>query len=364
MPYPHPQYSEQAKYSDPAERAYGEDPSWPGPQMATTRYGQPSRSAHDNGWMIPPNIPVSHPAYAYNEARSTDYGYGVHPSMEKALPGTPQAMQGHESYSRQLGPPEPYVREIMPTNSVFRHVLSYRAYRLRNTNSDLRSDLRNVKENTEFLRMAMYGADFSGRDELGVLSFLARLTDSANDLEMTESQLFRVLPHFLAGTANERYRGALAFAGRSQLSGGIPSGIWSWPSAVNWLLRTYARDDALDRALTDLRIMSQKPGEEEESFIQRLTNALAKCGYPLSPDDFIARFVDGLDIRIKSLVRRFRSQNPQSDLLELVDVASGEGIAMRARAPRRERPVEHTAPQFMRPTSVLNYLDNAGDPIF
>eukprot|EP00171_Calliarthron_tuberculosum_P004452 IDg4452t1 len=146
---------------------------------------------------------------------------------------------------------------------------------------------------------------------------------------------------------------------RSNAAGATPNGIWNWPSAVNWLLRSYARDDALDRALTALRTMSQNPGEEEDAYMQRLTNAHARCGYPLQIDDFAARFVDGLDPRIRSLVRRYRSSNPGADLLELVEEAGTEGAAMRARSAKR--PSAYSRGQ---PTKLANYLDTDGDPIF
>ena len=57
-------------------------------------------------------------------------------------------------------------------------------------------------------------------------------------------------------------------------------GIYNWPTAVNWLIRVYATDTNIERALSEFRSIKQKPNEEEESYYQRLMAAHARCGFP------------------------------------------------------------------------------------
>lgn len=106
--------------------------------------------------------------------------------------------------------------------------------------------------------------------------------------------------------------------------------------------------------------MSHKTEEEEEAYLQRLTAVHSQCGYPLTTDDFAARFIDGLDSRIRSLVRRFRAANRGVEILELFEEASTEGAAMQARAPKRAQDPYSR----VKTTMLANFLDKDCDPIY
>ncbi len=62
---------------------------------------------------------------------------------------------------------------------------------------------------------------------------------------MTEREAYVTLPNFLGKRAAQQFSAARARSTQSE-------GISSWPSAVNFLLRAYATDENIRRAVEDL----------------------------------------------------------------------------------------------------------------
>lgn len=182
---------------------------------------------------------------------------------------------------------------------------------------------------------------------------------NAENLDMTESQAFCVLPSFLDSPAKYHYSAAVALSGSG-------SGVWNWPSAVNWLLRTYASDELLNQALNALRRATQKSNEDEGVFLQRINLLHARCGYPLPAAEFMALFVDGLDNRNRPLLHRYRTQNRNADLIDIVEVARAEGQTMRNSLHSQLSTSNRNEATQRRPaaTNLVNYVDNDGDHIF
>eukprot|EP00171_Calliarthron_tuberculosum_P004453 IDg4453t1 len=111
-------------------------------------------------WVAPPEAPpVMQAAARAQEARLASAAH--QPAIVQPDRAQVPEQQADVAGRDALGPAEPNVRELVPTNSAFRAVVSYRSYRLRRTRENLRTDLKNVKENTEFLRMAMHDTSFS-----------------------------------------------------------------------------------------------------------------------------------------------------------------------------------------------------------
>lgn len=157
--------------------------------------------------------------------------------------------------------------------------------------------------------MDVHDVYFSRKDEMAVLLFLSMVIETANDLKLTDYQLFRVLSRFIAGYSNECNRSALALGRWDRAEDPVPIGIWNWTHAVNRLLRSNSENNSLYRALSSLLKLSHNKGEDEEAFMQRLDNAHARCGYPLDTESIAARFMEGLYINIRPFVRRIRKQH-------------------------------------------------------
>ena len=151
-----------------------------------------------------------------------------------------------------------------------------------------------TRKRVQYLLVVMGEYKFSGVDPIRVLSFLARCEEKFDNANMTEAMDLMALPHLLAPTAKEAYESQRGLHHKSQ-------GIASWAAAFNWLLRTYTTNLEIERALTALRELRQKPGELETEYATRMSTALGRCGNVLSAYERTTLFIEGLTPAIKPL---------------------------------------------------------------
>lgn len=109
-----------------------------------------------------------------------------------------------------------------------------------------------------------------------------------------------MLPEFLAGIALKQ------FTVVSQTGGTHQGKVRVWPEAVQWLLRSFATDEALRQAEFNLRSIQQRPGEDEMDYYVRVTDASNRCGNFHNMDEQMTMFIEGLDPCFKTLVSQYR----------------------------------------------------------
>ena len=109
----------------------------------------------------------------------------------------------------------------------------------------------------------------------------------AEDLRLSERTAWHLIKKFLAEPvrsmfqANERQTVLLdRYAEASD-------NIGSWPEAVNWLLRTYARDTYIQQEVMELRSLKQRDGETELEYYQRLVAKYSRLGGVYNQEDQI-----------------------------------------------------------------------------
>ncbi len=73
--------------------------------------------------------------------------------------------------------------------------------------------------------------------------------------------------------------------GEDELGGFTP-----WPEAVQYFLRTYAKDFYLERAVSDMDRLRKKEGEDERAFARRLTKQARTCAGVSSPRSSVRIF--------------------------------------------------------------------------
>ena len=187
-----------------------------------------------------------------------------------------------------FGPKAKKITVWKPTNHRFRGACNYRAYRLVNTDPTVDARVyATTRKRVQYLLVVMGEYKFSGADPIKVISFLARCMENFDNAEMSEAMALMALPHPLTPPAKEAYESQRGYFRRSQ-------GIASWPSAVNWLLRTYATNIQIEQALSVVRDLRQKPGEVENEYATRMLAALARCGDIQSPYERTTLFIEGL----------------------------------------------------------------------
>ena len=229
-------------------------------------------------------------------------------------------------HQRKKGPKHHGLDSLVPSDERFDRLMSYRYYRLLDTTSlrthETTSRLHKTLKNIE---LTMKEHKFSGEDAILVFDFLSRVVEEADVLGMNEGQLVTCFPHLLTKRAAQAYR-AIASRGRG-------GSLTKWPEAVQYFLRTYGTDRAIQEAVETLESLRQTTNEDEDSFAARVGIAAYRCGNIHTESEKIGFFINGLQPAIRSIVSRFRRDQPRSVLTfdRVVSFARDEGDAYRAR---------------------------------
>lgn len=260
-------------------------------------------------------------------------------------------------FKRSKGPKFPGLCSITVSDKRYDKLMSYRYYRL------YKIDQRRNAEATSKLSRLLKSLDltfrehkFSGAEPILVFDFLTRIVEEADMLSITEGQLFVLLPHLLNGDAASQYR--------ATVKGSRSNGVTCWPEAVQYFLRTYATTNAIRDANHAFRGLKQILHEDEVTFSARVNLAAFKCGNVHDEDEKITVFIDGLNDSVRTVVARFRDNEPRYQMTyeRLVQYAKDEGDSYRARlgirqqttrTPTRLRPTARSPPS----TPMMGYIN-------
>ena len=94
----------------------------------------------------------------------------------------------------------------------------------------------------------------------------------------------------------------------------------SWPALVNMLISTYLTDDVLQDALDQVTRASQRPGEDVESYAQRLSTATQTCAGAFSSAEMKNHFIRGLNESIKTRVQSTLRSMPLKERMDYQNV--------------------------------------------
>ena len=231
-------------------------------------------------------------------------------------------------HQRQKGPKILGLDSLVPSDSRFDRLMSYRYYRLIDTTAartqDSTTRLHRLLKN---IQLTMREHKFDGEDPILIFDFLSRAVEEADTLAMNEGQLVICLPHLLTKTAAQRYR---SIASRSR-----DGKMTRCPEAVQYLLRTYGTDRCIQEAVEYFEGLRQATNENEDAFAARVSSAAYRCGNVHAENERINVFVNGLHSAIRTIVSRFRRSQPRSSVTFdlIVSFARDEGDAYRDRTP-------------------------------
>ena len=126
------------------------------------------------------------------------------------------------------------------------------SYRLRDRTAGLRPDqISTLTTLANQVRPRLDGCYFSGEPALAVLPFLLQLVKVADQSYLSEAALLWIVEDFIRTPAKESFRS-------QQFD--------SWPTAVHWLLTTYAPESSLEIAVRRLQMTSQMSSEGVRKF--------------------------------------------------------------------------------------------------
>lgn len=115
---------------------------------------------------------------------------------------------------------------------------------------------------------------------------------------MSEAQAFVALPSLLMGFDQSHYE-----AGRG-MTPPEEGSILCWPEAVQNSLGRYAQSIFISSAISGLRTIRRRPGENEQEYSVRLNNGNCCFRSVQDPNKMITVFIGGLDPTARTIAQR------------------------------------------------------------
>ena len=138
------------------------------------------------------------------------------------------------------------LQELRTAHDDFRHTLSYRTYRLQNTDSTQDRDVfANSYRNRRRFEAKMRDSKFEGSKPIEALSFLRMFKTQCDKNAISEGAELLLLPDFLFGDAEQIYQNEF------ELRDEWVEGISSYCHAVQLILRRYAADRYIDQTVEE-----------------------------------------------------------------------------------------------------------------
>ena len=240
---------------------------------------------------------------------SSDHDSGSSSSSEEDSP---------EGSHPGRGPSVPGMREIVPSRSDYKFLVSYRTYRLENHSP--RYDKTITAKLSSYVKRLRHAVEdkFGGDEPIEILSFLRTFKEAADHNDVGEGAAARLLPYFLKDAAKEGYRAHMD---------DVPSGIPLYPYMVQYLLETYALDDELAKAYLTVSTAKQLEGEDERAFGRRLQRAAIRAGNVVNKRDLKTIYVEGLPPFVQAGLRMHLK--PDLTFEEVQRLAQNLGISLR-----------------------------------
>jgi hypothetical protein len=249
-------------------------------QRETIRTGKRDKKSRESRNFTTSNAPSRKSA----SQRRGDMAYLSSSDSESV--STSSSEDDHNRDSMKVkGPPVPGLAEIIPSRSDYRHLVSYRTYRLEDCSQ--RFDPTITAKLSSYAKRLKHSIEdkFSGDEPIEVLQFLRTFKEAADHNRVGEGAAARLVPYFLKGMAKEGYRAQMDET---------PLGMPKFPFMVQWLLETYALDDDLAKAYMAATTARMLEGEDERAFGRRLHRAAIRAGNVIDKSNLKTIYVEGL----------------------------------------------------------------------
>ena len=188
----------------------------------------------------------------------------------------------------------PGLTEQVTRRPEFKSLVSYRTYRLRNTDQKVDSSVTGrVNANLKRLKHCL-DFKFSGEPAIQVVDFLRTFKEAADLNAIGEGEAAILLSYFLEGRAK---------SGLSSRMKHIAASMPKYPAAVQWLLQSFATEAVIAASYQKVFTARQLSEENETAFANRINRYAAEAGSVFSEDALISAYVDGLHSYASNMVR-------------------------------------------------------------
>lgn len=224
------------------------------------------------------------------------------------------------------------VARFRPTQELYAPACNFESYRLSNRNARYnRADAKRMKSFLRDTNVQMKGRHFDGRPEIAVLNFLSAFKRACDINGVHEGAAIYLFRHFLAGNARTDFE--------AQLDGPTPEpddadSLTTYCEVVSYLLRTYATNEAISAAHSELISFRQTVKMTEKQYADLLLSKAGRCGRVYPRRVVRGYFVEGVLEDVRPAVRDYLAAHPAAQIYELVNHATTMGrVAGRSSQP-------------------------------
>lgn len=218
---------------------------------------------------------------------------------------------------------------IRPTLEIFRNAVNYKSYRLIKRSANYQdSGHSRIARLERKMKVQMGEHRFNGSDPITILDFLDRFRETCDKHSVSEGLAMWCFQYFLGGSARALLTSRLT--GKSlAIDSCKRETLRSYPEVVNFLLQTYATEDAMCEALEDVQNCRQPSNMDEGTFSQLLWSKAARCGTVFSTNRLRSYFIQNVHRGIRGQVKLFASEHPTAGYSDVLKHAQGLGTDYR-----------------------------------
>ena len=173
------------------------------------------------------------------------------------------------------------------------------------------------------MRVQMGDITFNGKDPITILPFLVRFKEACDKNRIGEEMAVYCFKKFLTGAPQHLVMSRLV--GDSMATDADQTDmLTSYPEVVNFLLHTYATEEAMLEAVQDIENCRQSSIMNEVAYADRLWELALRCGTVFSSARLNSYFLPGVRSAIRRRVRYYATENPRIGFQELLAYAKAK----------------------------------------
>ena len=247
------------------------------------------------------------------------------------------------------------LKVIRPTQELFTKAVDWRSYKLIRSGRkyDLQGRYISVSRLEKEMRVQMGDLTFNGKDPITVLPFLAKFKEACDKNRINEGMAVYCFKKFLSGAPQHLVASRLV--GESMATDAQQTDmLTSYSEVVNFLLHTYATEDAMLEAVQDVENCRQSSNMNEQAFADRLWELALRCGTVFSSARLKGYFLLGISPAIRSSVRYHATEHPRIGFQELLAYAKAKGADYRGGRRTINTTADGQPSKTLRPTPTRN----------
>ena len=171
---------------------------------------------------------------------------------------------------------------------------------------------------------------FTGSDPIAILGFLTQFRNACYHNDVSEDKAVWLFQHYLAGRALNLIQSRMTDTSLVVDDGDHKEALSTYCEVVNYLLRTFATNEVIATAYTDLTSYVQATGMTETDNGDKLWDKTIRCGSVISQTRLRSMYAEDVLPSIRAQVRNHLATHTRLSYDEVVRYAQALGDSVRA----------------------------------